>query len=964
MARLIRNTVLVLLVAGGWIFACGGVFAAAPDDPLQQQSARQEGIRNSAAKIGGQLDQILSEFELNGLSGEDVKVLRAIRGVLNRLTDQEMAKVLEYLTEARKAPEANGQRVAEAFSGQRSIITQLRQLLVEYQRQQVVHDIALRLKELAARQTENMRLAVWLARQVDRKTLEQFQESHRLNLQLQETEEASLRVETAQVVDQLERLVGQSVDAATAERPRRALGQAREGGLLPSLNGALEGLKTARLLGAAGDEKRARDQMREVARLLTLSLDKQDALREALRELDSAIDRQSALSEATRKLQNRDEAAKREGEQAEVVDAADLIRHDIQDLAPSAAGHLQAATDRMQEARGNLLTAPTPQQAREQAMARQGEAMTKLEQARRDLVDELAKAETPKPKQSALASIEALQEQVRELIRRQQELRKETQSNPATDLPRQAPRQGDLKDLAQETQQRSAKPAPGAAEALGDAAAHMQSLQKQMADSRNDDAEHQGALDALARAERELARVKEKLDQAARELAQVKELLQKLIAIIADQQELFAVTTRAALKAEPPEMSPEANRQLVLGERTKSLQQEALKPCPKGAEFLDTGAAYMAMAREQLTRRAPSEAQGKQTLALKELYAARRELERKAGDLQEELGEESEEPEGPSLDDLSDVLAAAQKDVNEALAQLQQGAANAMQTIREKQQQVVTDLSQPSLSAPATAQARRDADAAVLKLGSAELAPAIEAMKAALAAMDRGIKSRVPDVSEGAPNMPTIADNQKEVISLAESLAQAMKNATAAAMDKAANALEAASKKIRPLSSGKMGPLPGSAQAEVEAAQEDLDSGAAAAGDHKGGQAQSSAQKAGQHLAQAQAAIALAKSGLSSDGQQQAANSQGQGKQAGQGRTKRSQQSQPGPKGDGKEGNWRGQGGADGPTETASGGSRFLGLPARDRAAIQQSQGEAYPQEYGPFVEQYLRNLSDQAEPK
>jgi len=311
--------------------------------------------------------------------------------------------------------------------------------------------------------------------------------------------------------------------------------------------------------------------------LLTLSLDKQDALREALRELDSAIDRQSALSEATRKLQNRDEAAKREGEQAEVVDAADLIRHDIQDLAPSAAGHLQAATDRMQEARGNLLTAPTPQQAREQAMARQGEAMTKLEQARRDLVDELAKAETPKPKQSALASIEALQEQVRELIRRQQELRKETQSNPATDLPRQAPRQGDLKDLAQETQQRSAKPAPGAAEALGDAAAHMQSLQKQMADSRNDDAEHQGALDALARAERELARVKEKLDQAARELAQVKELLQKLIAIIADQQELFAVTTRAALKAEPPEMSPEANRQLVLGERTKSLQQEALK---------------------------------------------------------------------------------------------------------------------------------------------------------------------------------------------------------------------------------------------------------------------------------------------------------------------------------------------------------------------------------------------------
>ena len=40
---------------------------------------------------------------------------------------------------------------------------------------------------------------------------------------------------------------------------------------------------------------------------------------------------------------------------------------------------------------------------------------------------------------------------------------------------------------------------------------------------------------------------------------------------------------------------------------------------------------------------------------------------------------------------------------------------------------------------------------------------------------------------------------------------------------------------------------------------------------------------------------------------------------------------------------------------------QFTGLPKRDRAAIQQSQGEKYPQEYGPLVEQYLKNLSDQS---
>jgi len=35
-------------------------------------------------------------------------------------------------------------------------------------------------------------------------------------------------------------------------------------------------------------------------------------------------------------------------------------------------------------------------------------------------------------------------------------------------------------------------------------------------------------------------------------------------------------------------------------------------------------------------------------------------------------------------------------------------------------------------------------------------------------------------------------------------------------------------------------------------------------------------------------------------------------------------------------------------------------LPKRDRAAIQQSQSEKYPQEYGSLVEQYLKNLSDE----
>lgn len=947
-----------------WMF--GLLAGAAPaEDPLQQQSSKQEQIKTSASRVGTQLDQILTEFDLNGISGEDVKILRAIRGVLGRLTEQDMQKVVQLLNEARTNPAGISQQVTEAFSGQRNIITQLRQLLTEYQRQQAVYDIAIRLKELAARQTDNMRLAVWLARQVERKALEQFQETQRLNLQLQETDEASIRAETALVLDQLEKLVSQSGDAATAERPRRALDQVKEGGLVTALDTALKELKNARMLGAAGSEKRARDQMREIARLLTQSLDKQDALREAIRELDAAIDKQQAVADATRKLQNREEAAKREGEQGEIVDATDLVRKDIQDLAPAAAEHLQAATDRMQEARSSLLSGQVPQLTREQTLAKQGESLTKMEQARRELLDQLTKAEAPKQlPEKTLSAIEILQQRVQELIRKQEELRKQTAAAAPDKVASFAPKQGEVQDDAHETQQLAAGPSPAAAEALGEAASHMQRSQKSLAEEKNLDSAQQAALEALARAAQALAKDKAKLEEAAKELAELEALLKKLIAIIGEQQEVYAATTREAVKAKPAAMPEVVTHQHRLSEQTRELGSEAEKPAPKASEYMGEAALYMVQAREQLSKIQPTEAQSKESVALKQLYAARKELERKIDQLKEELGEDSEES-SDGLEDVSKIIAEAQKDVNEALAQLQQGAANAMQTLKEKQQQIATDLAQPMIAAPATTQAKREAEIATQKLAKVDLPGALEAMKAALSAMERGIKANQPLASEGAPNMPTISDTQKEVIGLAQTLESAMKNASAAAMDKAAQSLSRAGKKIRPLSSGKMGEMPGSAQQELEAAQEQLDNGAAEAGERQGGPAQASAQKAGHHLAQAQAAIALAQSGLSSDGQQQQANnSPGQGKKPGQGKTKRGQQGQPGPQGDGREGNWRGNGGADGPTTTATGSSKFTGLPARDRAAIQQSQSEAYPQEYAPLVEQYLRNLSDQAEPK
>ena len=48
----------------------------------------------------------------------------------------------------------------------------------------------------------------------------------------------------------------------------------------------------------------------------------------------------------------------------------------------------------------------------------------------------------------------------------------------------------------------------------------------------------------------------------------------------------------------------------------------------------------------------------------------------------------------------------------------------------------------------------------------------------------------------------------------------------------------------------------------------------------------------------------------------------------------------------------------------ANGKTTFTGLPARERAVIEQAQAEKYPEEYGAQVEQYLLNLARESAAK
>jgi len=841
-----------------------------PNERLLQQELKQQQLRTTTQRVGEQLGSILAEFERNGISGEDVKVLRAIRGVLGKLTEKDMEKVVQLLQQTREAKDAGAstKTATDAYAGQKMIITQLNQLVLEYQRQQALYELSLRFKEFANRESGFMWQAVQLARITEGRQPNSFNEEQQNMLRLLQIDQEPIKDEVQPVIGQLEKLAKEIQDGPAMERPKAALQQIKEGKLMPSLEAALEDLKVAKLGSATGNQRTARDQFREIARLLLLSQGELEALRQAIHEVDQAIDQQKELTKETRKIAKED--TKVEPKQAELVDNTDLIRRDVESIAPVAVEQLKAAIDKMQEARAVLNSEKEAKKQQEKAPPRQDEAVASLEEARRALQEQLAKAEEQAHKpEDTLAGVKELQEQVRDLIKKQETLKDDTAAAAKPDLVQKAPKQGELKDKSQELQQHAASPSPAAAQSLGEAASQMQKAQNSLAGSQNNAPAQQAAIDSLQKADQQLSQDILRLEQAQQELAELEDLLKKLVAIIEDQQKVQASTVKEAAKPASPPLNEIAGQQQTLGKQTGDLQEEAETPVPTAAAHLGDAKEHMTEAKDELDKPAPKTAQPKQTEALTELYAAKKEIESKIDELKNMLGQAADPSQ--ALADAASMIEQAQKDVSEAMSGMQQSP-------------------------------------------------------------DAGTKQAGP-----------LLDHANGIVG--------------------------------PLAAGKFGGLPSSAQAALQSAQGSLANGSAQASAGQSQPAQASAESAAQSLAQAQAALALAQAGLNGDsamaGQGQG-EGQGQGQGKGKGKGKGQGQGQgegqgqgtgsPSPNGTGRQGNWDGPGGADGPRRDTAGTGQFTGLPKRDRAAIQQSQSEKYPQEYGPLVEQYLKNLSDQVQ--
>src|SRR5678815_588012 len=170
------------------LFALAVRAASPATDRLLQSQLKQQQIQRTTQRVGEQLSAIIIEFERNGIAGADVKVLRAIRGVIERLSDKDMALVVTLLQQAQQADDETSAKkgVTEAYASQKGIITQLKQLLLEYQRQQALYEMSIMLRGIAARQSANMRVGAWLAMQTDRRQMQSFNDDEKRYLQQQE----------------------------------------------------------------------------------------------------------------------------------------------------------------------------------------------------------------------------------------------------------------------------------------------------------------------------------------------------------------------------------------------------------------------------------------------------------------------------------------------------------------------------------------------------------------------------------------------------------------------------------------------------------------------------------------------------------------------------------------------------------------------------------------------------------
>jgi len=973
MSKSSLSVVVGALLVGVLACLCVGQTVALTADKIRQGEAKQQQIKNQTQQVASQLGSIIEEFKRNGLDGDDVQVLGAIRSVLGKLSEKEMQRVIDLLQSARSVsdPGASRKHVAGAVTDQKFIVVQLRQLLLEYQRQQALYELSLRLAALAERQNGNLKVTVDLAKITQGRTGSQFDDNQRTSLQVQQAEQQALRDEANPLLSKLEGIARDS-EGPTKDRLTKAMQLVKDSGLKPTFDSAIEDLKAGNLYRAAGSQKTIRDQLRELARLVAPPKDALAALKQAAAEIQKSIEQQKQLIDDTKKMDREREKltpAELESRQADLVDKTDQTRKELQNIAPEAASQLKGAQEQMQEARADL-----NERRREPAVEKEKEALTKLEAAKSAVEEAIAKAEPAKEFGDKLAAAKELQARTRELIQKEEEIKQATKTNEGKqkELKAIAPKQGDVENQTRELQKDTAAEVPEAAQPMGDAAEQMDKSEKKLAkadDPKTAQEAQAAAIASLKQADEALGKRIGELEKAQAELAKLQDAREKVEKIIENQKGVELDTGKAAAAAAGAKELAEPQGKLARD--TEQVRQEVADVAKDAAAPLGQAKQEMSDAKGKLEQNNAKGAQPPQKEAMADLFKAKDALDKRIEDLQKELGQEPQD--GAALADAASRLEELKNDVGLAAEELAGDPSAMAKSLEEQQKDIAEALGEmsPDGGSPSEplGQAKEAADKAAGELSRGQFAQAAKAMGQAQAGMQAAMKAQPAQQGEQAgADLPKLSKKQARLQKAAEQLASGQKPDV---MQQAAQDLGEAAAEATDLAANDEGELPSGAAGAVEEAAQALTEAASAAGSANKPGAEASTAAAQAALAKASAALELAQAGLSGQmasaqaGQSQSqaqSKSPGQGKGEKPGKGQGKQGKKPGPATASRStGNVGSRGGApgEGVRRDEKGASAFIALPARDRAALTQSQSDKYPAEYAPAVEQYLRNLAE-----
>ena len=502
--------------------------------------------------------------------------------------------------------------------------------------------------------------------------------------------------------------------------------------------------------------------------------------------------------------------------------------------------------------------------------------------------------------------------------------------------------------------------APSAAGKLKDVLNDMQAVREELRQANTDHATT-AASDAADKLVEAQAALKTETDHAAQTPAtQLRQVDQQLKNLISDQERLQQASAGA------PDAKPLAKQEERLQQTAQDLQRATAPTNPAAARSLNDAAQQMQRAGDKLA--AGQNAGPAQQAALDALQQARQQL-------QPELSEAAQADQANAvleklLERLAQIIRVEQKlQLDTGLAADAPASPVAPLATTQTNNLIATDALRPDV-------AKQNADAGALLadagLDMTTVQSAITgrqlqaAQPAEHAALDKLYKAKAllaadaPPAPENPQAAAALDQAEQQIDKALEQLAQAQANQSnpdagappapapnqstgppSAAMQQAEQALQNAAQTVGAMAASSHNGLPAPAQALLQTAQQALAAATVAAAGNNPPAAIAGATTAQAALAQAQAASTTMA-----------------GTHPGQERADHGQ-APPSPGGDGS-GNFS-KSTQEGAVKAVTGRSAFIGLPARDRQAIQQSQGEKYPEEYGPMIDQYLRNLAEQS---